>query len=580
MNAQFGHDLAAREQDRLMPVLGRPSHARRLGASFEEMTWRVRVVSIMRTSIPQGQEMSDYPTKEFDSEIVIGLVGAVGTEIDPIVKLLRERFQLAGYVSHVIKISSDIIPRPLPPEPVGTQHYRRISCLMDAGNQARESASKVAGQLNLVGDREDTAKEADRLGNAILATGAASAIFEMRPNTGAQDVERNLPKTVFIIDSLKRPEEVELLRMTYSDGFVLIGVHAELDRRRRHLINDLGITEKEADDLLKRDGEEAQVKYGQRLNKTFHLADFFVSATASSDRLRGDIQRVVEVLFGNPFVTPTFDEYAMFMAYAAGLRSADLSRQVGAVITHGKEILSTGANDCPRAGGGLYWQERGEGPEPYRDEPEGRDHVRKKDPNRTEQIEIIHTIIEEVRKHNHLSAHADEFKDLLDKSRIRDLTEFGRVVHAEMEALLACGRNGISTKDATLFCTTFPCHNCAKHLVAAGVMRVVYVEPYPKSKALEFHTDSIVTTPTDNETGRNRVRFEPFVGIGARRFFDLFSMQLSSGYDLERKDSSTGQSLTWNIESARLRTQMNPQSYLVLEAQCRTQIEQIQGGNP
>ncbi len=523
--------------------------------------------------------MSDYPTKEFDSEIVVGLVGAVGTEIDPIVKLLRERFQLAGYKSHVIKISTDIIPEQNRPEPDGTPHYKRIFSLMDAGNLARESAAKAAIEKMLVGDRADPAEEAERLGSAILATGAAGAIFEKRPNTGAVDEERNLPKTVFIIDSLKRPEEVELLRMTYSDGFVLIGVHAEFERRKRHLVNDLGMTKLEADDLLKRDGEEAQVKYGQRLNKTFHLADFFVSATASSDRLRGDIQRVVEVLFGNPFVTPTFDEYAMFMAYASGLRSADLSRQVGAVITRGQEVLSTGANDCPRAGGGLYWQERGQGPEPYHDEPEGRDHVRKKDPNRTEQIEIIHTIIEEVKKNDALNAHAEAIKTLLDKSRIRDLTEFGRVVHAEMEALLACGRNGISTRDATLFCTTFPCHNCAKHLVAAGVMRVVYVEPYPKSKALEFHTDSIATTPPDDEIGRNRVQFEPFVGIGARRFFDLFSMQLSSGYDLERKDLSTGQSLTWKIESARLRTQMNPQSYLVLEAQCRAQFEQLQGGN-
>lgn len=523
--------------------------------------------------------MNDYPTKEFDSEIVVGLVGAVGTEIDPIVKLLRERFQLAGYTSHVIKISTDIIPEQRPPEPEGTLHYKRIYSLMDAGNQTRESAAKAAIQKGLVDERLDSKEEAERLGNAILATGAAAAIFERRPNAGSESVERNLPKTVFIIDSLKRPEEVELLRMTYSDGFVLIGVHAELERRRRHLINDLGMTETEADELLKRDGEEAQVTYGQRLNKTFHLADFFVSATASSDRLRGDIQRVVEVLFGNPFVTPTFDEYAMFMAYAAGLRSSDLSRQVGAVITRDREILSTGANDCPRAGGGLYWQERGRGPEPYFDEPDGRDHVRKKDSNRIEQIEIIHTIVAEINKNDTLRPHAEQIEKLLDKSRIRDLTEFGRVVHAEMEALLACGRNGISTRDATLYCTTFPCHNCAKHLVAAGVMRVVYVEPYPKSKALEFHTDSIATTPTDDQIGRNRVQFEPFVGIGARRFFDLFSMQLSSGYDLKRKDSSSGQSLTWKIESARLRTQMNSQSYLVLEAQCRAQFEQIQAGS-
>ncbi len=495
------------------------------------------------------------------------------------VALFRERFQRAGYQSHLIKISKEIIPELEVLPETGANHYLRISELMKAGNRARENATAKVIEEKLVEDRPDLKEEAARLGNSILATGAAARIFEYRPNSVDSVEERNLPKTVFLIDSLKRPEEVEQLRLTYSAGFILIGVHAEKECRERHLVNDLGMTKKDADDLLERDGEESKLPHGQRLNKTFHLADFFVSATASHDRLRGDIQRVVEVLFGNPFVTPTFDEYAMFLAYAAALRSADLSRQVGAVMTREREVLSTGANDCPRSGGGLYWQERGPGPEPYFDEPQGRDYTRKEDSNRVKQLEMIQLIMMDIEDDKDLKEHSEKIKKLLDSSRIKDLTEFGRVVHAEMEALLACGRNGIPTRDATLFCTVFPCHNCAKHLVAAGVKRVVYVEPYPKSKALEFHTDSIVTTPTEDEIGRNRVRFEPFVGIGARRFFDLFSMQLSSGYDVSRKNSTTGESLTWAIESARLRLQMNPQSYLVLEAQCRDQFSRIQGGD-
>ena len=47
----------------------------------------------------------------------------------------------------------------------------------------------------------------------------------------------------------------------------------------------------------------------------------------------------------------------MFMAFASALRSADLSRQIGAVIAHDNEIIATGANDCPKSGGGLYWPE-------------------------------------------------------------------------------------------------------------------------------------------------------------------------------------------------------------------------------
>jgi len=146
---------------------------------------------------------------------------------------------------------------------------------------------------------------------------------------------------------------------------------------------------------------------------------------------------------------------------------------------------------------------------------------------------------------------------------IRDLTEYGRVVHAEMEALLSCSRGGFSTAGTTLYCTTFPCHNCAKHIIAAGVLRVVYVEPYPKSKALQFHDDSIARDGGVSQDGM--VRFEPFVGIGPRRFFDLFSMRLGASYSLIRKEDATGKPKPWSIERAQLRIQMRPASYLELE---------------
>lgn len=59
--------------------------------------------------------------------------------------------------------------------------------------------------------------------------------------------------------------------------------------------------------------------------------------------------------------------------------------------------------------------------------------------------------------------------------------------HAEMAALMSCARSGGSPVDGTLYCTTFRCHNCAKHIVAAGIRSVVYVEPYPKSKAKDLY---------------------------------------------------------------------------------------------
>ena len=228
------------------------------------------------------------------------------------------------------------------------------------------------------------------------------------------------------------------------------------------------------------------------------------------------------------------------------------------MITKDEEIIATGANDCPKYGGGLYWPEFDKENKGIKDKEGGRDYTRGEDSNMVEQQKIIDEI---VRKAAAKGIDTQKLREALEESRIRDLTEFGRVVHAEMEALLSCARNNLSARGGTIYCTTFPCHNCAKHIIAAGIERVVYIEPYQKSKAAEFHGDSICLGFTER---KDLVGFEPFVGIGPRRFFDLFSMRLGSGEELRRKDSD-GRTVPWKPEEARLRLRMLPCSYLDLE---------------
>ena len=79
----------------------------------------------------------------------------------------------------------------------------------------------------------------------------------------------------------------------------------------------------------------------------------------------------------------------MFMAYSSGLRSADLSRQVGAVIAKNHDIIATGANDVPCFGGGQYWPD-----EEYKDFPKGRDYTRGYDSNKIELKKIVDEIID------------------------------------------------------------------------------------------------------------------------------------------------------------------------------------------
>lgn len=99
-----------------------------------------------------------------------------------------------------------------------------------------------------------------------------------------------------------------------------------------------------------------------------------------------------------------------------------------------------------------------------------------------------------------------------------------------MAAIVDAARRGVSVKDAILYCTTFPCHDCAKHIVAAGIQKVVYVEPYPKSLAPEIYLDSIVVDQprskeiTEMTSSAGYVSFESFVGIAPRQYMDLFTM--------------------------------------------------------
>jgi deoxycytidylate deaminase len=397
---------------------------------------------------------SDYLDNVFnDSEIIIGLVGAAGTDFATVSRLLETRLQIFGYKVQNVRISTNVLKDMLEVDE-GENHYDRVMRFMDAGDFARLHSDD----------------------SGILALGAAGYINKLRNEQQAKAGGVGCaPKTAWIINSLKNPAEVAYLKQIYTTGFCLIGVYAD-ESIRKHYLDGRGVTEDQAKAIFERDYSE-EIEHGQSTRDTFHLSDYFCQLSHDSSALSNNLARFLDLTFGQPTTTPTFDEYAMYMAFASSLRSADLSRQVGAVITTGRDIIATGANDCPRFGGGQYWPEYNASQHKVVDRADGRDYMIGHDANNREKEEIIKSVLDK------LSPDIDVIKveAALRKSRIADLTEFGRMVHAEMDALLVCARNNISLHDGTLYCTTFPCHNCAKHIVSAGLKRVVFVEPYSKS---------------------------------------------------------------------------------------------------
>lgn len=450
-----------------------------------------------------------------DAELVIGLVSPVGIRHEDITETLDNQLAAFGYSANQVRLSDlfeDLYAalgeawNP-PASKGGVANYK-----MDAGNLLRERTKR----------------------SDILALAAAGMIAQRR---GARR------RTAHIITSLKRPEEVETLRRIYGAGFFLVSLSAPQRLRHAYFKKRL-MTDAEAQALIDKDRSESH-EWGQRTQDTFQLADCFVSIQDDPTEHERQLQRFLNMIFGCPTETPTTAEHAMFTAYAAALRSGDLSRQVGAAILDANgDLLAVGHNEVPKRGGGLYTAD---------DAERARDIERGHDANELAKDEMLRALVTALGRPDLSPAEA---RALVKPTGLRDITEFGRAVHAEMEALLACARTGRSPRGATLYTTTFPCHNCCRHIIAAGIEKVYFVEPYPKSKAGTLHSDAI----TIDEPEKGKIPFLPFIGVAPRRYFDFFSMTLSSGRSIERKRD--GVAAVWSPAEASVRVPMQANSYL------------------
>ncbi len=124
---------------------------------------------------------------------------------------------------------------------------------------------------------------------------------------------------------------------------------------------------------------------------------------------------------------PSWDKYFMNIANEVAKRSTCERAQVGAVIVKEKRILTTGYNGSPR---GL--------------------------------------------------PHCYEVGCLMDNGHCV------RTLHAEQNAIIQAALHGIITEGATIYVTHQPCFLCAKMIINAGLVRIVYDKEYPDDRSREF----------------------------------------------------------------------------------------------
>jgi dCMP deaminase len=136
---------------------------------------------------------------------------------------------------------------------------------------------------------------------------------------------------------------------------------------------------------------------------------------------------------------PSWDEYFMKLAWLVSERSTCVRHHIGAVVVKDKRILTTGYNGAATG---------------------------------TQECASLGCL------RNALNIPSGQRHEIC------------RAIHAEQNAIIQGGYNGINIKNSTLYCTHSPCILCAKMIVNAGIKRIVANIEYPDNTFKELFSET------------------------------------------------------------------------------------------
>lgn len=417
------------------------------------------------------------------NELIFGVVRPVGVDRDRFVSVLTQQLTAFGFAVHRIHLSALFSETYMGgiPQLENLSEAERINALIDAGDKLCEISGTAA---------------------AVAFCGVLD-IHELR-----KSIDPSVDRVAYIVDSIKRVEEVYQLSNIYGDRYIQFGLQSSEENRRNFLTSKEksvtfaktgGEIESTVSLLMDRDLRESS-SFGQNTMRAFPLSDVFVDMDGDVER---QVARVTDLLFGNPeYPIPSPEEYGMQLANISSTRSPELGLKVGAaILSVDQRVIAMGVNAHP------------EDKEQSPNFDESASDIGKLVLNTVRCLAPDYFTVD---AQADLDADPDKFtrnllEGALESAQIRDLTEFQPTVHAEMSALLDAIRTQSSLDGVTMYVTAYPCHGCAKHLVDLS-MPVVYLEPYPKSRAATMYGRTVSRT------------FRAFTGVAPSRYQKFFTV--------------------------------------------------------
>ena len=225
-----------------------------------------------------------------------------------------------------------------------------------------------------------------------------------------------------VIESIRCPGEVSALRK--KEGFVLFAVDADVEARYSRNVERGSVTDNISFERFVADEQremESRDHYKQNLRKCIELADYNFKNDWTIEELHKNVGAVLEKINGRVLKKKnvlSWDDYFMSIAILSAERSKDPSTQVGAcIVDPNKKIIGVGYNGFPIgcSDDELPWAREG------------------------------------------------NFLDV----------KYPYVCHAELNAILnSVGRN---LSGSSVYVALFPCNECARAIIQAGIKDVVYL---------------------------------------------------------------------------------------------------------